>query len=54
MSVDYGLLQTLHRMLRQLTDIRERIDKGPIKVRVVAANELSFSKDLEQASGAIE
>lgn len=49
MSLDYGLLRTLHRMLRQLTDIGERMEKGPRKVRVVMANEASFLKELESA-----
>ena len=53
-SVDYGLLQSLHRMLRQLTDIRERMDKGPIKVRVVAANEQNFASESEAAQGRVD
>jgi len=36
-------------MLRQLTDIAERMEKGPRKVRIVAANEASFAKGLEEA-----
>lgn len=47
MSVDYGLLQTLHRMLRQLTDLQERIDKGPMKIRIVSANEANFKSELD-------
>lgn len=53
MSVDYGLLRTLHRMLRQLTDISERMEKGPRKVRIVDANEKSFAKALEEAKAAL-
>lgn len=48
MSLDYALLQSLHRMLRQLTDISERMNKGPIKVRIVTANEANFAKDKEE------
>lgn len=51
MSLDYGLLRTLHRMLRQLTDIADRMEKGPRKVRIVAANEANFAKALEEAKG---
>ncbi len=49
MSLDYGLLRSLHRMLRQLTDIAERMEMGPRKVRIVTTNEASFAKDLEEA-----
>jgi len=48
-SLDYGLLRTLHRMLRQLTDIGERMEKGPRKVKIVVANETSFATALEEA-----
>jgi len=45
MSLDFGLLQTLHRMLRQLTDIDDRMRRGPMKVKVVETNETSFAND---------
>ena len=45
MSLDFGLLQTLHRMLRQLTDIEDRMRRGPMKVKVVETNETSFATD---------
>ncbi len=45
MSLDFGLLQTLHRMLRQLTDIEDRMRRGPMKVKVVETNETSFAAD---------
>jgi predicted nucleic acid-binding Zn-ribbon protein len=48
-SLDYGLLRSLHRMLRQLTDIEERMEKGPRKVKVVTANEASFEASLGEA-----
>ena len=48
-SLDYGLLRTLHRMLRQLTDIGEQMEKGPRKVRIVRANEANFAQALEDA-----
>ena len=49
MRVDYGLLQTLHRMLTQLNDLQERIDKGPMKIRIVSANESNFKEELDAA-----
>ncbi len=45
MSLDFGLLQTLHRMLRQLTDIEDRMRRGPMKVKIVETNETSFATD---------
>lgn len=49
MSLDYRLLQTIHRMHRQLSDLSERIRKGPVKIRVVESNEASFKSALEEA-----
>ena len=49
MSLDYELLRTLHHKLRLLTDLNERIEKGPRKVKVVVANEANFLTALEEA-----
>ena len=51
MSLDFGLLQTLHRMLRQLTDIEDRMRRGPMKVKVVETNETSFATDEAECLG---
>ena len=53
MSLDYALLRTLHRMLRQLIDIGERMENGPRKVRVVTINEANFAESLEQSKAAL-
>lgn len=53
MSLDYALLRTLHRMLRQLTDIGERMENGPRKVRVVTMNEANFAESLEVSKHAL-
>lgn len=53
MSLDYALLRTLHRMLRQLIDIGERMENGPRKVRVVTTNEANFAQSLEQSKAAL-
>lgn len=53
MSLDYGLFQTLHRMLRQLTDLKDRINRGPMKIRAVQANEQSFAEALAQIDQAV-
>ncbi len=49
MSLDYDLLKSLHLKLRLITDIDERIRKGPIKVKVVRSNEAGFLQSLEEA-----
>ena len=36
-------------MLRQLTDIGERMERGPRKVKIVMANEANFAEELENA-----
>lgn len=46
-KVDYALLRTLHRMLRQLTDIEDRMRRGPIQVRLVKTTEAGFSEAVE-------
>jgi predicted nucleic acid-binding Zn-ribbon protein len=48
MSVDFGLLRTLHRMHRQLADIDERLRKGPLQVKIATQNEASFQTELEE------
>jgi len=47
MSVDFGLLRTLHRMHRQLADIDQRLRKGPLQVKIATQNEASFEAELE-------
>lgn len=49
MSLDYELLKKLHLKLRLITDIGERIRKGPIKVKVVRSNEAGFLAALDEA-----
>ena len=49
MSLDYDLLKSLHLKLRLITDIDERIRKGPLKVKVVKSNEAGFLEALEEA-----
>ena len=51
MSVDYGLLRTLHRMHRQLADIAERMRKGPLQAKIARNNQLSFQAGLEEVQG---
>ena len=49
LNIDYGMLRTLHRLLRQIADVRERIDKGPKKVKLVQQNELKFQQTVDSA-----
>ncbi|WP_148618879.1 zinc ribbon domain-containing protein [Mariniblastus fucicola] len=46
-QVDYVLLQRLHRMLTQLTDIEDRMRRGPIQIRLVKTTEQGFTDALE-------
>ena len=48
MSLDYALLKTLHRMLRQLTDIADRMRRGPMKVKIIEQNEAGFEATLAE------
>ena len=47
-QVDYALLQSLHRMLTQLTDIADRMRRGPIQVKLMKTTEQGFSDALEE------
>lgn len=49
MALDYELLRTLHHLLKRQTDLRSRIKKGPLKIKVVAANEATFLTEMENA-----
>lgn len=49
MNIDYGMLRTVHRLLRQIADVGERIEKGPKKVKLVQQNELKFQQAVESA-----
>ena len=49
MNLDYELLRKIHRLLKQITDLRERMAQGPRKVKVVANNEAAFLGELEAA-----
>ena len=49
MALDYDLLRTLHHLLKQQTDLRSRIKKGPLKIKVVSANEATFLAEMENA-----
>ena len=49
MQVDYALLGTIHRMLRQRTDLVEQLEKGPRRVKIVEAAEKKMITDLDQS-----
>jgi predicted nucleic acid-binding Zn-ribbon protein len=47
LEIDYGMLRTVHRLLRQIADVGERIEKGPKKVKLVQQNELKFQQAVD-------
>jgi predicted nucleic acid-binding Zn-ribbon protein len=49
MQIDYSLLATLHRMLRQQADLNDRLEAGPRQVRVATNNQAKFQTAVEQA-----
>lgn len=46
-KVDYALLRTLHNKLQQLTEIADRMRRGPIQIRLAKTNEANFSDALD-------
>ena len=49
-TVDARLLRTIHRVLRQQTDLNGRIARGPAKVKVAKNAESAFQTSLQEAS----
>lgn len=49
MQIDYSLLATLHRMLRQQADLNERLEAGPRQVKLAEKNQATFLTAVEQA-----
>lgn len=49
MSISAAALQTLHRLHRQLTDLRERLARGPKRVAGAKANVAKIESDLAAA-----
>ena len=49
MKLDYSLLATIHRILKQKTDLTDRIERGPRKIRVAENAETQFETALEEA-----
>ena len=47
MEVDYALLRTIHRLLRQLNDLNEQLEKGPRQVSVAERAEQTFLQALD-------
>jgi predicted nucleic acid-binding Zn-ribbon protein len=48
-ALDYELLRSLHHLLKQRTNLRSRLEKGPRKIKVVSANEVSFLAEKDSA-----
>ncbi len=47
MEVDYTLFRTIHRLLRQLNDLNEQLEKGPRQVTIAERAEQAFVQELE-------
>ncbi len=54
MALDFQLLRKIHRLLKQINDVEHRINRGPLKIKVVVANEASFLSELESAQDAVK
>ena len=53
-SAGIGVLRTLHRIHRQLTDLRERLDRGPKKIRAADAGAVHRQQQLGQVKSDLE
>ena len=49
-EVDVKLLRSLHRILRQKTDLQGRIKRGPAKIQVAKNAEAAFKATLDEVS----
>lgn len=49
MAIDYELLGRIHGLLKQQTDLKERLQRGPRRIQMVRNNEASFQKAFEDA-----
>ncbi len=48
-QIDMELLRTLHRILRQLTDLRERRQSGPRRMKIAEAAETDYQTKLDES-----
>lgn len=53
MALDFDLLHKIHRLLKRISEIRDQIARGPIKIKMIAANEANFLAELESAKDAV-
>jgi uncharacterized protein len=54
LSLDFGLIRTLHRLLKQQTDLQDQLDSGPRKIQLVKLNESQFEHALEKAKAELK
>ncbi len=54
MSLDYDLLCTIHRMLRQQTDLNDRLSRGPRRIKIAEGTEAKFVEELETAKDSLK
>jgi len=53
-NVSVAVLRTLHRIHRQLTDLKARLDQGPKRIRAAAAAAARCDKDLHDAHAEVK
>ena len=53
-QIDVTILRTLHRVLKQKTDLEERIGRGPKKVAVARNGEAAFEKALKDLQASLK
>ena len=54
MAIDTQLLRTLHRILRQKTDLNDQLARGPRRLKIALNGEAEFTKRLEEAKATLQ
>jgi predicted nucleic acid-binding Zn-ribbon protein len=49
LAIDFALLARIHGLLRQQTDLNERLQRGPQRIRLAQRNEANFRQSWEDA-----
>lgn len=53
-EIDVQLLRTLHRILRQKTDLEDRLQRGPKQVAIAKNGEVAFQQTLEETKASLK
>lgn len=49
MSIDFGLIQSIHNLLKQATNLRERIEAGPRRIARTRTHQATCQQNFDQA-----